>query len=52
MLRAALISAFAVIALSSSPVAFAQSDCKSIVKPSPLRARMTRPAPPIASPRR
>ena len=35
MLRAALISAFAVIALSSSPIGFAQSDCKSIVKPSP-----------------
>ena len=36
MLRAALISAFAVIALSSSPIAFAQSDCKSVVKPSPF----------------
>jgi kynurenine formamidase len=35
MLRAALISAFAVFTLSSGPVAFAQSDCKSIVKPSP-----------------
>jgi kynurenine formamidase len=35
MFRAALISAFAVIALSSSP-AFAQSDCKSIVKASPF----------------
>ena len=36
MLRAALIFAFAVIALSSSPIAFAQSDCKSVVKPSPF----------------
>ena len=36
MLRAALISAFAVIALSSSPFAFAQGDCKTIVKPSPF----------------
>ena len=36
MLRAALISVIALIALSTSPIAFAQSDCKSIVKPSPF----------------
>lgn len=36
MFRAALISAVALIALSSGPVAFAQSDCKSVVKPSPF----------------
>ena len=36
MLRAALISVLALIALSSSPIAFAQSDCKSVVKASPF----------------
>ena len=36
MLRAALISVFALIASSTSPIAFAQSDCKSVVKPSPF----------------
>ena len=36
MFRAALISALALIALSSGPAAFAQSDCKSVVKPSPF----------------
>ena len=36
MLRAALISAFSLAALSASPIAFAQSDCKSVVKASPF----------------
>ena len=36
MRRAALISAFALIALSTSAIAFAQSDCKTLVKPSPF----------------
>src|SRR6188474_3162728 len=36
MLRAALISVLSLAALSASPVAFAQSDCKSTVKPSPF----------------
>ena len=35
MLRAALISVLALIALSSSPIAFAQSDCKKVVTASP-----------------
>jgi kynurenine formamidase len=38
MLRAALLSASALIALAASPIAFAQSDCKSIVKASPFGA--------------
>jgi len=36
MLRAALISVLSLAALSASPVAFAQSDCKSVVKASPF----------------
>jgi len=36
MLRAALLSVSALIALAASPIAFAQSDCKSIVKASPF----------------
>ena len=36
MLRVALLSLLALIALSSSPTAFAQSDCKSVVKASPF----------------
>jgi kynurenine formamidase len=36
MLRVALLSLLALIALSSSPIAFAQSDCKSVVKASPF----------------
>jgi kynurenine formamidase len=36
MLRGALISVLSLAALSASPVAFAQSDCKSVVKASPF----------------
>jgi len=36
MFRTALIFALASMALASAPVAFAQSDCKSVVKPSPF----------------
>ncbi|MEO6745538.1 MAG: cyclase family protein [Caldimonas sp.] len=36
MFRTALITALAFMALASAPVAFAQSDCKSVVKPSPF----------------